>query len=52
LAAEHGITARVLGETGGDRLAIGPSDGAPWIDAAIGDLYARWERAIPRRLAT
>jgi phosphoribosylformylglycinamidine synthase len=52
LAAEHGITARVLGETGGDRLAIGPPDGAPWIDVAIGDLHARWERAIPRRLAT
>jgi phosphoribosylformylglycinamidine synthase len=52
LAAEHGVTARTLGETGGDRLAIGPPGAAAWIDAAVDDLHARWARAIPRRLET
>jgi phosphoribosylformylglycinamidine synthase subunit PurL len=50
LAAEHGVPARQIGETGGDRLVIGPPNAAPWIDLPLALLYARFSRAIPRRL--
>jgi len=49
-ARAHGVPARVVGETGGDRLRIGPEGGAPWIDAGVERLRAVWERALPRRL--
>ncbi len=54
LARERGVPARLVGETGGDRLVIGPEPGpdhaGPWIDAAIEALHGRWARAIPDRL--
>ena len=54
LASERGVPARLVGETGGDRLVIGPEPGpahaGPWIDAAIEALHGRWARAIPDRL--
>ena len=49
-ARAHEVPARVVGETGGERLRIGPEGGAPWIDAGVGRLRAVWERALPRRL--
>lgn len=49
-AREHGVPARHVGQTGGDRLTIGPARGEAWIDAPIETLHERWARAIPRRL--
>jgi phosphoribosylformylglycinamidine synthase len=49
-AAEAGVAARRIGETGGSRLVIGPPQGEPWIDAALDKLHALWSNAIPRRL--
>jgi phosphoribosylformylglycinamidine synthase len=50
LAEERNVPARRIGETGGDRLRIGPPQGDPWIDAPIAHLRALWEQGIPRRL--
>jgi phosphoribosylformylglycinamidine synthase len=52
LAAEHGVPARAVGETGGDRLVVGAAGGAAWFDLAVADLHEGWARAIPRRLST
>ena len=52
LAAERGVPARRVGETGGERLQVGPSGASAWIDVLIDELHARWAQAIPRRLAT
>jgi phosphoribosylformylglycinamidine synthase len=49
-AREAGVPARAIGETGGERLVIGPPEGAAWIDAPLARLHARWANAIPRRL--
>jgi phosphoribosylformylglycinamidine synthase len=50
LADRHGVPARRVGETGGDRLRIGGVDTAPWIDAPVAELCAVWDNGIPRRL--
>jgi phosphoribosylformylglycinamidine synthase len=50
LAQKHGVSARRVGTTGGDRLTITPSSGSPWIDLPVADLHESWARAIPRRL--
>jgi len=50
LAREHGIPARRIGTTGGDRLAIAPPSGEPWIELPVAALHEYWTRAIPRRL--
>jgi len=50
LAAEHGVPARRIGITGGDRLQVGAADGAAWIDAEVAELRSVWENGIPRRL--
>ena len=50
LARDLGVPAREVGETGGDRLRVGPQGGAPWIDATVSSLRETWARAIPRRL--
>jgi phosphoribosylformylglycinamidine synthase len=50
LAAERGVPALRIGETGGDRLVVGPPKGGSWIDASLEHLHALWSRAIPRRL--
>jgi phosphoribosylformylglycinamidine synthase len=50
LAARHGVPARRIGSTGGERLRIAPREGAPWIDAPVAALRERWTNAIPRRL--
>ena len=50
LAAEKGVPARNIGETGGGRLWMGPLEGPAWIDLAIESLWERWTRAIPARL--
>jgi phosphoribosylformylglycinamidine synthase len=52
LAAEHGVPARAVGETGGERLVVGAPGGEPWLDLAVDDLHERWAGAIPRRLST
>ncbi|HEY5656523.1 MAG TPA: phosphoribosylformylglycinamidine synthase subunit PurL, partial [Myxococcota bacterium] len=52
LAAEHRVPARVVGETGGDRLVVGAPGGADWFDLAVAELHECWARAIPRRLST
>jgi phosphoribosylformylglycinamidine synthase len=52
LAAQHGVPARVIGETGGDRLVVGAPGGEAWFDLAVADLHERWARAIPRRFST
>ncbi len=49
-AAERGVPAAVIGETGGDRLVLGPGDGPAWIDAPLTRLRDLWARALPRRL--
>jgi phosphoribosylformylglycinamidine synthase subunit PurL len=50
LAASHGVPARQIGITGGDRLRIGPPGARPWIDESVDALHALWSSAIPRRL--
>ncbi|MDJ0852539.1 MAG: phosphoribosylformylglycinamidine synthase subunit PurL [Myxococcota bacterium] len=50
LAAECGVPARHVGETGGERLAIRRSSGEAWIDAPLERIHEVWRRAIPRRL--
>jgi phosphoribosylformylglycinamidine synthase subunit PurL len=50
LAAQHGVPARQIGTTGGERLAIGPAGARPWIDESVDSLHAIWSSAIPRRL--
>ena len=50
LAAEAGVPAQRIGETGGSRLRIGAPMGDPWIDTAVDRLHEIWSRAIPRRL--
>jgi phosphoribosylformylglycinamidine synthase len=50
IAARHGIPARRIGTTGGDRLRVAPPGGAPWLDESVGELHAVWQNAIPRRL--
>jgi phosphoribosylformylglycinamidine synthase len=50
LARERGVPAEHVGETGGERLWVGPARGEPWIDVRIDGLRERWRRAIPRRL--
>jgi len=50
LARQSGVPAAHIGETGGDRLTIGPREGAPWIDVELARLHAVWRAAIPRRL--
>jgi len=49
-ARRAGVPAARLGETGGDRLVVGPPGGPAWIDAPVARLEAIWSRAIPRRL--
>ncbi len=49
-ARAAGVPARVVGETGGERLVIGPEAGEPWIDLAIERLEGNWRNAIPRRV--
>jgi phosphoribosylformylglycinamidine synthase len=49
-AREAGVPARAIGETGGERLVIGPTEGPAWIDAPLARLHARFADAIPRRL--
>jgi phosphoribosylformylglycinamidine synthase len=50
LAREHGVPARCIGRTGGDRLRIGPGTGEIWIDAALERLHHVWTDALPRRI--
>jgi phosphoribosylformylglycinamidine synthase len=50
LAREHGVPARRIGCTGGDRLRIGPEAGEIWIDAALERLHHVWTNALPRRI--
>jgi phosphoribosylformylglycinamidine synthase len=50
LAQQHGVPAEQVGETGGDRLRVGPERGEPWLDAPVANLRECWSRAIPRRL--
>jgi phosphoribosylformylglycinamidine synthase len=49
-AREEGLPARRVGETGGERLVVGPPGGEPWIDCAVARLREIWARALPRRL--
>ncbi len=49
-AAAAGVSAKRIGETGGDRLRIVARGGAAWIDGDVAQLAAIWEQGIPRRL--
>jgi len=49
-ARAHGVPAARIGETGGERLVIGPPSGRPWIDAPVERLHGIWSRGLPRRL--
>ena len=52
LAAEHGVPAARIGETGGEWLVISSSQtDETWIDRPVDALRTVWERALPRRLA-
>ncbi len=44
------VPARRIGRSGGERLVIGSGGTGVWIDATVAELFARWSRAIPRRL--
>jgi len=50
LAQQFGVPAECVGETGGDRLSVGPVDGEPWLDVEVALIHERWRGAIPRRL--
>ena len=50
LARESGVPAECIGETGGERLSVGPLEGEPWLDVEVVSLCKRWRDAIPRRL--
>ncbi|MCH7643586.1 MAG: phosphoribosylformylglycinamidine synthase subunit PurL [Myxococcales bacterium] len=50
LAKQSGVPAECIGETGGDRLSVGPIEGEPWLDVEVALLHERWRGAIPRRL--
>jgi hypothetical protein len=50
LAAECGVSATLVGETGGDRLMISGSGGVQWIDSPLERLHGIWQQALPRRL--
>jgi phosphoribosylformylglycinamidine synthase len=50
LAQRSGVPAARIGETGGDRLSVGPIEGEPWLDVEVVSLHKRWRDAIPRRL--
>jgi phosphoribosylformylglycinamidine synthase len=50
LARRSGVAAASIGETGGDRLSVGPIAGEPWLDVEVASLHERWRDAIPRRL--
>jgi phosphoribosylformylglycinamidine (FGAM) synthase-like enzyme len=50
LAEQNGVPAVCIGETGGDRLSIGPIEAEPWLDVGVASLHERWRGAIPRRL--
>ena len=51
LAAQHGVTLTVLGQTGGDRLvlsrAAGVTPGEVLLDAAVAALKKPWDESIP-----
>jgi phosphoribosylformylglycinamidine synthase len=49
-AQEAGVPARVLGETGGERLVIRPQGGPAWIDVEVARLAGIWRDALPRRV--
>jgi phosphoribosylformylglycinamidine synthase len=51
LASRHGVPARRIGETGGDRLVIRPAAGDPWIDADLSHLERIFTQGLPRRLS-
>ena len=50
VAAEYGIFADVLGETGSDRVEIGV-DGQPAISASIAELREAYEGALEKALS-
>ena len=50
LASERGVVARVIGETGGDRLVVSARGGEAWFDLPIERMCTVWRGAIPRRL--
>jgi phosphoribosylformylglycinamidine synthase len=49
-AQQSGVPAACIGETGGDRLSVGPIECEPWLDVEVASLHERWRGAIPRRL--
>jgi phosphoribosylformylglycinamidine synthase len=52
LAAKHGVPARCIGETGGERLRVSPPGDDIWIDSEVEALRQIHREAIPRRLAS
>jgi len=50
LAQRSGVPAARIGQTGGERLSIGPTTGEPWLDVDVASLHECWRSAIPRRL--
>jgi phosphoribosylformylglycinamidine synthase len=51
LAAELGVPAARIGETGGETLRIASShSGETWIERSVASLRSLWDRALPRRL--
>ena len=49
-AQQLGVPAACIGETGGDRLLIGPIEDEPWLDVDVASLHECWRGAIPRRV--
>ncbi len=50
LSTQSGVPAARVGETGGDRLLVGPIESEPWLDVEVALLHECWRAAIPRRL--
>ncbi len=45
LAGEHGVPARAIGQTGGERLVL-----APGVDVSLAEAHDQWARALPEAL--
>ncbi len=50
LAAQEGVPARVVGETGGSELRIAREGGETLVALPVAKLHEIWARALPRRL--
>jgi phosphoribosylformylglycinamidine synthase subunit PurL len=48
VAASHGVTLTILGQTGGERLVLSRSSGELLVDASVAQLKKGWDESIPK----